>query len=1117
LDKLHEENKFYREHYERYKDEAEKVTSIINVSNTGTWEWNIKTGETVFNENWARILGYTLDELQPISIKTWQRLAHPEDYKHFEIIFNQYMMNGEIDHYKAEVRMKHKQGHWVWVLDQGEIIQYDKNGEPLWLGGTHQDITPQKEAQFQAEKAKRLYAVISQVNQAIVHTNDVNLLLDKVCNIAIDYGKFRMAWIGLFNEAQTNFETHSFAGNSTEHDDVAQNEEKKQPFLCEFAAQCVFKGEKYICNNLESAKCNKARKKRALEFGYQSSIALPIVMLNQTIGVFALYSEHSAYFNNDEIKLLEEVVYDLGFALEVIEQQKEHQKVISELKYSEERFRMLADSAPAGIAIASYNGDILYLSPRFTEITGYTIDDIPTLDDWWPLAYPDAGYRKLMVEKWDKAVNISLEATFSVKKVENKVSCKNGRVKDIEFRVASKGENNYVIITDITERVEAEHKANERLKELNAFYRLGELTELKNIDRYELFSRFIDTLPESLQYPDIAYGRIVFNDYDFKTENYFENGKWVLKSPVIIDGEKSGFVEVGYTSEKPDVYEGPFLKEERQLIAGLAERIGRIVERLKAEKGLLYQIRFQKMVAEISSDFIRVNDNNIDEKIRSMLERLGHFFNVDRTYLFLFEDGYNIINYTHEWCCPGTEPLIETMQNFRTDNIPWWKEQILEGKSINIPDISALPAKAKNEQKMFQEQHIQSLLSVPVITHERIIGFFGFDAVKNKTTWSEMQVDFLKILANILADAHVKVGSEVRIKESEAQHRLMFETAQEGIVIAQDYRLVYFNPKIEDFTGYSSQELQDMEFLKIVHPGDRNMLVNRYKKRLQGEHVDQQYEFRMLTKDGSVRWVTMSGVQLMWNGRPATFNFLNDVTRQKETLEKLKDLNATKDKFFSIISHDLKSPFNSILGMSDLLVESAGEMDVKSLQRYAKVIRDSSERAMGLLTNLLDWSRAQTGRMAYHPEKIDVSTIVSETASLLYENARQKSVSLVNHIPYRTFVQADKKMLSTVFRNLMSNAIKFSYSGGKVTISSALQKGKTVISVSDEGIGIQPETANKLFRIDENVTTNGTNNEKGTGLGLILCKELVEKHGGQIWVESEEGKGSTFYFTIAKE
>jgi signal transduction histidine kinase len=292
------------------------------------------------------------------------------------------------------------------------------------------------------------------------------------------------------------------------------------------------------------------------------------------------------------------------------------------------------------------------------------------------------------------------------------------------------------------------------------------------------------------------------------------------------------------------------------------------------------------------------------------------------------------------------------------------------------------------------------------------------------------------------------------------------------------------------------------------------MLADRYIKRLKGEHVEQQYEFRMLTKDGSVRWVTMSGVQLMWKDRPATFNFLNDVTRQKETLEKLEDLNATKDKFFSIISHDLKSPFNSILGMSDLLVENAGKLDVKKLQHYAEVIRDSSERAMELLTNLLDWSRAQTGRMAYNPEKVDFSTIVSETASLLYENARQKSVSLVNNIPAKTFVYGDKVMLGTVLRNLMGNAIKFSYSGGKVTVASTTQNGKTIISVSDEGVGIEPETAQKLFRIDENVTTNGTNNEKGTGLGLILCKELVDKHGGEIWVESTESKGSTFYFTI---
>ncbi|HKK82545.1 MAG TPA: PAS domain-containing sensor histidine kinase, partial [Prolixibacteraceae bacterium] len=381
------------------------------------------------------------------------------------------------------------------------------------------------------------------------------------------------------------------------------------------------------------------------------------------------------------------------------------------------------------------------------------------------------------------------------------------------------------------------------------------------------------------------------------------------------------------------------------------------------------------------------------------------------------------------------------------------------------------------------------------------------------------QVEFLKILANILADAHVKVESEAKLKESEEKYRLMFETAQEGIVIAQDFRLAYFNPMIREFTGYNDEELQNMEFVKIIHPADREMVVEKYKKRLRGEDVDKQYEFRMLAKDGSVRWVTMTGAQLMWKGRSATFNFINDTTRQKETLDKLKDLNATKDKFFSIISHDLKSPFNSILGMSDLLIESVGEGNYKNISHYAEVIYDSSERAMDLLTNLLDWSRAQSGRMAFNPEKIDVSTVVSDTASLLRENARQKSISLINKTPAGTYVHGDKVMLSTVLRNLMANAIKFSYPKGKVIISSNYKEGNIVISVADNGVGVPPDMTNKLFRIDENVSRTGTNNEKGTGLGLILCKELVEKQGGKIWVETNSDElsshgGSTFCFSL---
>lgn len=236
--------------------------------------------------------------------------------------------------------------------------------------------------------------------------------------------------------------------------------------------------------------------------------------------------------------------------------------------------------------------------------------------------------------------------------------------------------------------------------------------------------------------------------------------------------------------------------------------------------------------------------------------------------------------------------------------------------------------------------------------------------------------------------------------------------------------------------------------------------------------------------------------------------------RQSEAL--LRELNATKDKFFTIIAHDLKNPFSAIVGFSNILTDQISKKNYEGIEEYAEIIKNSAERAMSLISNLLQWSRSQTGRMEYTPESFDIVTLVNEITELSNDSARQKSITITCELPARATVFADKAMMSTILRNLVSNAIKFTNSGGRIIISALQKRNELMVSVCDNGVGIKKDDINKLFRIDENYSTRGTQKETGTGLGLILCKEFILKHGGKIWVESEPGKGSTFYFTIPK-
>lgn len=248
---------------------------------------------------------------------------------------------------------------------------------------------------------------------------------------------------------------------------------------------------------------------------------------------------------------------------------------------------------------------------------------------------------------------------------------------------------------------------------------------------------------------------------------------------------------------------------------------------------------------------------------------------------------------------------------------------------------------------------------------------------------------------------------------------------------------------------------------------------------------------------------------------------LNEVEQRKIVEEKLlesernlKLINANKDRFFSIIAHDLKSPFVGLIGFSEMIAtdfESFSQEEIKSMMDD---IFQISKNTFALLQNLLDWSRLQTGRMDINLEKLKLSKIVSEISSLLGLNARQKSIRLVTNISDDIEVKADEDMLKTVIRNLVSNSIKFTNSGGEITISAIQVAEKVSVAISDNGVGMPKDVLDKLFRIDVNQTNKGTNSEEGTGLGLILCQEMIRKHNSEIKVESQPGVGSKFYFLL---
>lgn len=368
-------------------------------------------------------------------------------------------------------------------------------------------------------------------------------------------------------------------------------------------------------------------------------------------------------------------------------------------------------------------------------------------------------------------------------------------------------------------------------------------------------------------------------------------------------------------------------------------------------------------------------------------------------------------------------------------------------------------------------------------------------------------------------------NAELSLIKSEERFRNVFESSGIGMaLLSLDGNFTKVNKTICEMLGYKYDELLDMNMRDITHPGDIDKSLNiKYTMMKEDKNSSQNLEKRYIHKSGETIWaITTISLVKDLSDKPQYFIAqIQNITQRKRAeeqlmryAEELKITNRSKDKFFSIISHDLRNPFNALLGITEYLSQFYKDMDPDEIKDSVNNIYKSSKKLYGLILNLLEWSRLHTGRMELEKTVLNINEAAEEAIDLLTENASVKKIELINKINDDIIVTADKYMIDTVLRNLISNSIKFTKPGGHIILSATKRSDMGEITIEDNGIGINKENQEKVFRIDAQYRRDGTANEKGTGLGLILCKEFVEKNGGTIRIESTENVGSKFIFTI---
>ena len=629
-----------------------------------------------------------------------------------------------------------------------------------------------------------------------------------------------------------------------------------------------------------------------------------------------------------------------------------------------------------------------------------------------------------------------------------------------------------VSITDVTGRKRAEEAIEqrtqdlgERVKELNCLYGISNLVEKPDISLDEIIHGVVELIPLSWRYPEITCSRVLLEGKEYKTENFKETN-WKQSSEFFVHGKRMGVLEVYSLEEKPEIDDGPFFKEERDLIQAITERLGHTIERLQAEEALKESEERFKGLIEQSPVSVQMMDPD------------GKTFQVNRAWEELWgvtlEDleNYNFLQ-DEQLKSLGLMPYIE------------------KGFSGEVSSIPPREYDAKNTLGKGIKRWVTARL------------FPVKDTMEN-----------IRSIVLMHEDVTARVLAEKTLRESEEKYRLLIENATDAIFIAQAEVLKFANPKAEEMTEYCAEELTKIPFVELLHPEDREMVIERHLKRLKGEELPSVYSFRILNRSGKELLVELNAVLINWEGKPATLNFMRDITVQRKLEAQLKRTQKMEAiaTLAGGVAHEFNNALTGIMGNIELLKMSLPEDERRD--RYFKAMNGSSHRMSRLTDQLLAY--AEGGK--YQPKDLRLNDFVIETLPILQYDLSPE-VSVETHFPKDiSHIKADYAQMQMVLSAILANSNEAIEDEGLIRITAenedvdedfakqhpGLKAGPYVcLTIEDDGKGMDEETRTGIFE------PFFTTKFQGRGMGMAAVYGIVRNHDGWIYVESELGKGTT--------
>ncbi len=516
----------------------------------------------------------------------------------------------------------------------------------------------------------------------------------------------------------------------------------------------------------------------------------------------------------------------------------------------------------------------------------------------------------------------------------------------------------------------------------------------------------------------------------------------------------------------------------KDILAYVSSQIALAIERKKSEAEIEESLSLLKATMESTADGILVI--GADGKIRLYNRKFLELWRIPEN---LIEEGSdsNLINSFHE-------QLKDPVAFLRRLNMLY-----------ELPDETAWDILEFKDGRIF-ERYTQ-----PQIVNGNIVGrVWSFSDITEQKK-AEKAIEYERYLLHMLMD---NIPDTIYFKDKDCKF-IRINKAQVKALGALNEKEALGKSDFDFFDKESALKSfnDEMKIFKTGRP-----IINQEEK---------------ISRPGKpLKWYSATKVPIYddFGNITGLVGISRDITNLKEneeTLreysEELKELNATKDRFMSIIAHDLKSPFGTLLGFLELMKEDFDEIDKDELKSFISMSHESARKIFNLLHNLLEWAYMQKGQIKFEPINVPIKSLVDESVEILTARAKEKNISIINNVDNSIYVKVDKSMIQTVIRNIVNNALKFTKDSGSIIITTKDHGSDMVeITITDTGVGMTDDDKNKLFKLDSHLTTKGTQGETGTGLGLIICKEMVEKNNGKIWVESELGKGTSFCFTVPK-